>query len=234
MVAAWRDPAAWVEGIVRRYAVIAIDPLSAVASALDLDFDKSNAEFVRFYDRLIQPLVDAGATVALLENIGHATDARKRAKGVSAKRDRADITLSCSVRAAPAGLVVTARKVRTVRAAFQPGDRWIFDRETQRIIRDSNAAGDPWRPTHLMEKISRLLADGARGRNQIRSGVGAKTSHVDAALSALEHDGYITVEHAGQRKVHHLVKPYRVPGPPRPNRNPIPRQQPGPAGTHTP
>ena len=42
---------------------MAIDPLSAVASTLDLDFDKSNAEFVAFYDKLVQPLVDRGLSI---------------------------------------------------------------------------------------------------------------------------------------------------------------------------
>jgi hypothetical protein len=34
---------------------VVIDPVSAVASAPDLDFDKSNDDWVRFYDRLVQP-----------------------------------------------------------------------------------------------------------------------------------------------------------------------------------
>ena len=34
-----------------RYDVVEIDPLSAVAAALGLDFDKSNADFVSFTRR---------------------------------------------------------------------------------------------------------------------------------------------------------------------------------------
>jgi len=69
---AWNDPAAWVEAVPRRYDILVIDPLSAVASALDLDFEKSNQEFGTFYDRLIQPITADGIAVVLLDNVGHA------------------------------------------------------------------------------------------------------------------------------------------------------------------
>ena len=63
---AWENPGGWVDGIAAAYDLIVIDPLSAVASALDLNFDQSNAEFVKFYDRLVQPLTTlAGADVAM-------------------------------------------------------------------------------------------------------------------------------------------------------------------------
>jgi hypothetical protein len=212
---AWKHPAGWIGEIVARYDVVALDPLSAVASALDLDFDKSNADFVRFYDRLIQPLVDDGRAVVMLENIGHATEARSRAKGASAKQDRADLTFSCTLRSNPTGLLITARKVRTVRAAFSRGDQWLFERDTQRVIRQAGGTEDePWRPTTLMERVSRLLMEeGPLGRNEIRSGVGSKAEHVDAAIKALLHDGHVAVQQEGQKKLHHLLKPYRDPGP---------------------
>src|SRR5207248_289693 len=121
---------AWVEGIVACYELLAIDPLSAVASALDLDFDKSNAEFIRFYDRLVQSLTTRGVAVAMVDNVGHAEDAKRRAKGASAKSDRADLTFSCTLSTNPVGLIVKAQKVRSVRAGFQRGDEWLFGKDT--------------------------------------------------------------------------------------------------------
>ncbi len=47
-----------------------------VAATLDHDFDKSNAEFVQFYDTLVQPLVTAGSTGVFFENVGHALEAQ--------------------------------------------------------------------------------------------------------------------------------------------------------------
>ena len=213
---AWKFPAEWLGEATDRFDVVAFDPLSAVASALDLDFDKSNNDFVRFYDRTIQPLVDAGVSVVMLENIGHAIEARTRAKGASAKQDRADLTFSCALRANPTGLLLTARKVRTVRAAFSRGDQWLFDRDTQQVTRQAavQADGELWRPTHLMERVSRLLEDKTPlGRNEIRSGIGSKAEHVDAAITALVHDKHVALERDGQKKLHHFVSPYRDPGP---------------------
>jgi uncharacterized protein len=226
---AWNHPSEWREAIVARYDVVAIDPLSAVASALNLDFDKSNADFVRFYDRLIQPLVDGGRAVVMLENIGHAAEARSRAKGASAKQDRADLTFSCALRSNPTGLLITARKVRTVRAAFSRGDRWLFDRDSQRVTRQAFAPEDDlWRPTILMERVSRLLEDdGPLGRNEIRSRAGSKAEHVDAAIKALVHDNHVAVQPHGQKKLHHLLKPFRDPGPTESQLGPGPGQETG-------
>lgn len=106
---AWQDPAGWLEEIVSRYRWVAIDPLSAVASALGLDFDR-NAEYVSFYDRLILPATSRSVGSALVDNIGHAEDAKARAKGASAKQDRADVTITCSLSASPPGLIVKGGK----------------------------------------------------------------------------------------------------------------------------
>src|SRR5439155_26300108 len=75
---AWREPDSWLAGA-RAYAVVVIDPVSAVASALSLDFDKSNDDWVRFFDRLIQPVTAAGVAVLLVDNVGHAEEAKRRA-----------------------------------------------------------------------------------------------------------------------------------------------------------
>src|SRR5262249_39993354 len=150
----------WVNGIAAAYDLVVIDPLSSVASALDLNFDQSNAEFVKFYDRLVQPLTVRGITVVIVENVGHALEAKSRAKGASAKQDRAALTFSCSLISPPPGLVIRAHKVRTVRAAFQRGDEWIFDRDTQTIERRHTAAGDQpetFRPTVLMQRVAELV-----------------------------------------------------------------------------
>lgn len=80
IAAAWVDPAAWVEGIASRYDVVILDPLSAVASALDLDFERSNSEFIAFYDKLVQPLTTRGVSVVMPDNIGHAVEAKSRAR----------------------------------------------------------------------------------------------------------------------------------------------------------
>lgn len=206
---AWENPGGWVDGIAAAYDLIVIDPLSAVASALDLNFDQSNAEFVKFYDRLVQPLTTRGVTVVMVENVGHAIEAKSRAKGVSAKSDRADLTFSCSLISSPPGLVIRAHKVRTVRAAFQRGDEWIFDRETQTIERRLAAAGDrpeTFRPTTLMERVSVLVESEPNiGKKDIRAQVQGRNTWIDKALRILVDEAYLDHEHGhGYRS----LKPY--------------------------
>lgn len=215
MIKAWEDPEAWIEGVVASYEVVAIDPLSAVASALDFDFDKSNAEFVRFYDKLVQPLISAGVAVVLVDNIGHDEAAKKRAKGVSAKNDKPDLTFSCRPQAHPTALAVRAEKVRSVRAPHRRGDEWLFIEATQRIERREGTAPDEpvttaFRPTNVMQKISEAVEnDEGLSRRSIQTAVGANSKAVGLGLELLIAEGYIEVRKDGQAHRHHHVKPYR-------------------------
>jgi hypothetical protein len=210
---AWENPDGWVVDVAARFDVLAIDPLSAVASTLDLDFDQSKAEFVRFYDRLVQPLVAGGTTVLMLDNVGHAIEARGRAKGASAKSDRADLTFACSLQTNPVGLVVTARKVRTVRAPFARGQEWIFDRETQRVTRRGGEQRDgaAFRPTTLMERVSRAIEDKpGLTRRALRAAVKGKHEAKQLALELLIAEGYVEQREDGAHPTHHSVMPYRA------------------------
>jgi hypothetical protein len=212
---AWQDPDEWTAEIAGLFAVVLIDPLSSVASALDLDFDKSNAEFVRFYDRLVQPLASVGVAVVMLDNIGHALEARGRAKGVSAKQDRADLTFSCKLKTQPVGLIITAHKIRTVRAPFHRGDSWIFDRETQRVERsDSHQEQDddtPFRPTVYMERVSRAVEDSpGLTRRALRGVVTGRHDMKELALELLVTEGYVEQRQAGAYPTHHSTAPFRA------------------------
>jgi hypothetical protein len=229
IVEASRDPAAWIEGISDAYEVLVVDPLSAVAAALNLDFDNSNAEYVSAHERLFQPLITRGLVVLSLDNVGHAIEAKGRAKGVSAKQDRADITCSCSNVANPPGLVVRVGKVRSVRAPFARNDEWIFLRDSQRIqsrTGEHHPDTDDFRPTTIMQHVSQLIeTTPGCTRNAIRDAINSKATHVDLALKLLIDEGYITREPDGQAHRHHPLKPYRQlddnqPSPPSPNRVP--------------
>jgi hypothetical protein len=212
---AWREPKDWIDGISECYDIVVIDPLSAVASALDLDFDKSNADYVRAFDRLLQPLTTRGATVVIVENIGHAEDAKRRAKGASAKGDRADLTFACSAVANPPGLAIKAQKVRSVRAPFQRGDEWLFERDTQRIQRRAGNTIEPdhaFRPTTIMQRVSELLQhDEGLSANAIRTAIGGRGEYVTLALQLLVAEGFIEAQQEGQARRHHSLKPYRQP-----------------------
>ncbi len=208
---AWGDPEAWVDGVAGRYEVVAIDPLSRVANALDLDFDKANLDFTGFYNRLIQPLVSRGVTVAMVDNVGHAQEAKRRAKGVSAKGDLVDLSFSCGANANPVGLSIKADKVRSVRSSHEPGDEWLFVKDTQRVERrESTGTFVPFKPTNIMEKISRALEDApGLSKTSVRKTVGGNHDHVDLALELLIGGEYVDVRQVGQTHGHHTLKPYR-------------------------
>ena len=155
-----------------------IDPLSTVASVLDLDFDKSNAEFVRFYDRLVQPLAAAGVAVVMLENIGHAIEARGRAKGASAKADRPDLTFIVQAPRESRGARVDRGQGADRPRCVQARRPWTFDRDTQRVSRQASAADGggtvaPNRPDGE-GKPPAWSENSPLGRNEIRSAVTSK------------------------------------------------------------
>ncbi|HEY4895402.1 MAG TPA: hypothetical protein VII01_04870 [Solirubrobacteraceae bacterium] len=213
LAAAWSDPDAWVEGIVARYDVVAIDPLSAVAAALDFDFDKSNREYVLFHGRLIQPLVSRGVSVAIVDNVGHAIEAKSRAKGASAKGDLSDVLIACSPH--PHGLLVNVRKVRSVRAPFRRGDAWLFREREQSVEpferEQAERVATSFRPTNIMEKVSREIEqhDGL-SKTAIRTAIGGNAKNVDLALELLIAEGHIERRQDGPQKLsHHSLRPYR-------------------------
>lgn len=215
MLRAKDDERHWVGEVAERFDVVIVDPLSAVASALGLDFDRSNQEYVQWYDHIVEPLRSTGTAVVLLENVGHSEDARARAKGASAKNDKADLTFHCRIVKEPeVGLLITAQKVRSVRAAFRRGDTWMFDEHHRRVVAQDQGERRAFRPTVLMERISRALETepGLTRNDIVRSSdhvAGNKAGKV-AALQVLIDEGYVRVT-AGERNTthHHNVRPYR-------------------------
>ncbi len=210
---AWGEPEGWVTGVVAAYDLVVIDPLSAVESATGLNFEQRNTEFIRCYDRLVQPLTARGVAVILVDNVGHAIEAKTRAKGASAKSDRADLTFSCAL--VPGGLSIRVTKVRSIRAGFRRGDEWLFRRASQTIERTGTTASEqtetiPFRPTHLMKKASRAIEDepGAT-MNAIRKAVGGKAQWVTEAVRCLIEEGFVETRQVGQATRHYGSRPYR-------------------------
>ncbi|HUA10511.1 MAG TPA: hypothetical protein VMA83_00735 [Solirubrobacteraceae bacterium] len=221
-----RKPDEWADQIPRKFVTVVFDPLAAVASALGLDFDTANSDYDRFYDRLVQPLVNAGVSVVLLDNIGHAIDARTRARGASAKGARADITVHAAHASNPEGLKLTIDKVRPVRAPFRRGDAWLFTRATLELTSLTAADRQSWRPTTLMEKASRAIEETpGLTATKIAQLIGGKRAHALQAVSFLVSDGFVHVDPDGRYPTHKSIEPYRASGtgtPSIPDRFPVP------------
>src|SRR5439155_21810029 len=155
--------------------------------------------------------------------VGHAEEAKRRAKGASAKSDRADLTFSCSLSAEPAGLLLRAHKVRSIRASFARGDEWLFAKGGQTIERREGGGGsEPFRPTRLMQRTSEVIEQApGLSRNAIRAAVKGRSEHVSLALELLIGEGYVSKQHAS-------IKPYREP--PFPVSQPFPTVSPETVG----
>ncbi|MFA7265189.1 MAG: bifunctional DNA primase/polymerase [Candidatus Nanopelagicales bacterium] len=75
----------------------------------------------------------------------------------------------------------------------------------------AHSARDSWRPTGLMERISKHLeASGATSGNALRKEMGGKVAHVDQALQALVDEGFVA-RHKGPRGavMHQVLAEYR-------------------------
>jgi hypothetical protein len=215
---AWQDPETWTASIAAAYDIVVIDPLSTVSSALGLDFDKGNNDFVRFYDKLIQPVVSAGIAVPMFDNVGHAAEAKKRAAGASAKGWKPDLSFWCKPLSSPDGLIITAEKVRSVRAGHVHGDQWASYRDTQLIAQlehdthiDHGGGTADFRPTSLMERSSRAIEDTpGLGKRSVRTTVGGNAKAGWLALDLLIAEGFVEVRESGEQKqALHPIKPYR-------------------------
>ncbi len=213
---AWKEPDAWRSAIASAYAVVAIDPLSSAGSALDLDFIQSNSDYTRWYDRLVQPPVSDGAAFVLADNIALADNAKGRAKGASAKAQKADLTLITRRSANPVGLILEADKVRSVRAPFTKGDAWIitkegqtFEAHTRNATSDATDAGG-FRPTAVMGKVSRTVEQTpGLSKTAIRDAVGGTAKWVDLGLELLIAEDFIESREERPAHRHYSVRPYR-------------------------
>jgi hypothetical protein len=76
--------------------------------------------------------------------------------------------------------------------------------------RDTSAPGAAFRPTHLMEKVSRLLevSPGA-SKNAVEDGVTGKRDVVRLALQALVDDGFVNAKRDGSALRHYSVRAFR-------------------------
>jgi hypothetical protein len=73
-----------------------------------------------------------------------------------------------------------------------------------------NGSPGPFRPTFLMEQVSRAVEAHPRAtKNTIRQLVNGKNDAKDLALTLLVDEGHVTVEREGQAHRHTSVKPFR-------------------------
>lgn len=218
---------------------------------------KDNDGITRWARSLPKAIADStGAAVVLVDHVTKDADSRGRfAIGGQAKLAALTGAAYTVEVASPLGRGlrgVIALRVAKDRPGFvrgHSGPMRARDRtqETARVVIDSTASSPvvtiepprvgvaegsgPWRPTAIMESVSRLLEDapGPMGINAIEAATRGKADHKRQALAALVSGGYVEVADGPNRsRPHASVKPYRQADDPQSDRY----QPPEVAGTH--
>jgi len=206
--------------------------IDGVAESLSRDglSEDSATDFVQWTDKLPRRLARTGAAVVMLDHVAKDSENRGRwARGTGAKLavlDGAAYTLR------PAGAAFSkhrAGKIKLTVAKDRPGSVGAPGETAAIIELTPHAAGslltivvhpdnvemaktDPWRPTILMEKISRALEESktpltATGIAQL---VHAEKNELRAeALERLKFEGHVVEEKRKGSKYLRLVEPFR-------------------------
>jgi len=195
--------------------LVVIDSTRTFLSSLALDEDRSD-DFAKFAVGLIEPLFRAGIATLQLDNTGHSDD--KRARGSSTKGDLADVLYTLRTASAfdeqrPGRVILKRTRSRfgDIGPAFAMslgnGHFGTFDPDDHQHHADDG----PFRPTVLMERVSRYLESVTEPKSQrdIETSVTGSNPHIRDALNILVTDEYVTRQPKGRATLHTSTKPYR-------------------------
>ena len=207
---------------------ITLAVVDGIAEALALNgWDENKASDVtNLYVRLCRPLAARGAAVVTIDHVTKDKDTQGRyARGSTAKLAAIDGAVYKLEVYKPFGrgldgaAKVTINKDRHghVRAIATKGrvlGELHLDSTTGLHIElapPATQSDENWRPTHLMEKVSREVeARPGLTANAIASVIGGKKQYVLDAIRYLIADGYVTVQLGARRaQEHHSTQPYR-------------------------
>jgi hypothetical protein len=211
--------------------LIVLDGVNAAMTMLGLKLT-DNKDVTEFSQRILRPLKRTGAAVLTVDHVTKDREGRGNyAIGAQAKRadiDGAAFLIDASKpfgRGLTGKLRITVSKdrpghVRAIAAnARYAGTAVLVSHEDGSISAaietpDTKTAEEkePFRPTELMERVSRYLEshpEGATG-NRVKENVTGKKEWVGYALNRLADEGYITREPAPRNgQIHKSAKPYR-------------------------
>jgi hypothetical protein len=213
----------------RRLHVVLVDSLGEIFPMLGLN--TNDGDEVTGGLRLISQPAQTGACVIFIDHLPKATDARASGYAIGSiakKRAVRGAYIRAEERTKPApgqigkiSLYVekdTAGQLRQHTPGGKFVGTFVLDSTQPHIttwhIQNETPAYTPdgrFRPTHLMEKISRHVEDNdLTTRRAIQDATGGKSDHVSAALQTLIAEGFISL-HKGARgaHLHHSIALYR-------------------------
>lgn len=206
-------------------ALVIVDGVTEAMTIHGLDLN-SNADIATFLTTVARPFADCGAAVLLIDHVVKSAENRGRyALGGQHKLAGIDVAFSARV-TKPFGRGKTGVAVWTV-VKDRPGHirqgaaddgacaRFTFRSDPERgevtASIDRPGPADGFRPTVLMEKVSRVLESGGGDWTvtAIRKAVEANDATIDLARATLIAEGYIEVRKDGRAQRHRIVKPFR-------------------------
>ena len=215
------------------YDLIGLDGVNAAMGLFGLAIN-SNDDATKFSHTLLRMLVKTGATVVTVDHVGKDKENRgKGAVGAQAKRAMIGGSLIGVEVLAPFGRGQTG-KLRLTVDKDRPGHVRGFAENSKNVgiaVLESGSNGsvrvrieppgsaaaavqvrEPWRPTVVMEKVSRMLStvDGMLSQTAIEKTVGGQQATVRRAVDVLVEEGYVS-RHAGPRNslLHRYERTFR-------------------------
>ena len=207
--------------------LVVLDGVNAAMTLLGLDLN-SNTDATKFSQAVLKPLKAQGAGVLTIDHVPKNKDNRGN-YAIGAQSKRADID-GCAISVAvvaPFGrgqngelkMTVTKDRPGHVRAIALGAKavgvahlRSGGEDKVRIVIEALRGANGGFRPTHLMEKVSKLLEGSvtALTKSAVEKGVEGKADAIRAACQCLIDDKFIQIENGVRNSLMlKLLKPYR-------------------------
>jgi hypothetical protein len=206
-------------------ALVVIDGATEALTIHGLDL-ADNADIARWLELLPRPAARSGAAVLLVDHVVKNREARGRyAIGAQHKLAGIDVAYALEV-VEPFGRGQDG-KVRLKVMKDRPGHvRQFADGDDVAMVNlrsdadtgavtitldppEPGARGDDFRPTFLMERISRALEDSPGMTARETRSLGGKGAALDAALRILVSEGHVEMRPEGSAHRHYSLRPFR-------------------------
>jgi hypothetical protein len=206
---------ALLDGVTEAYMLLGLDPYEG-------------SHIAKFLNKLARPFADQGAAVVQIDHVVKAKESRGRYSiGGQHKLAGIDSAFTTEVIQAPSRQTVGKVKLKVTKdrhghvrghavggvialVRISPSDNGARVEVTLEPPDGATAQGASFRPTVLMERISRFV-EGSPGatKQAIENGVTGNREYIRQALQILIDDSYIRVEIEGRTRRHHSVTAFR-------------------------
>lgn len=202
-----------------------VDGMTEALALNGLDL-RDNTDVARFLTLLPRRLARSGAAVLLVDHVVKDREARGRF-AIGAQHKLAGIDVSYTLtsvdpfgrgRSGLSTLTVGKDRPGRVREHQALGShiaelRLSSDAESGSVVVElappAGEGGGEFRPTRLMERVSRAVEEEPGLNKRAIRGLQGKNETLDLALSLLMADGFVRLELAGRAQAHFSVRPFR-------------------------